>query len=253
MRVYVIHINSRYPSLRYWTHSSVLCKMGEVKGLSLSASRTDSIAQSTCPMTPPASVSLLVGPLPILPAAPAQPLTRSTCWGRSCPEGQNALAGRVHNPPNKMKHNCNASPGEGQSDGPSPRLLSPQAALLPGLGPRPSSSLSWPLPWGCSTGKVPIGGPSCDPSSRMGAAPHSGATAVSRLDTSAPELSPPISHYDHHYSHYDHRSHTRRSHTLLSHTTLSHTTLRHTALTLGPSALLSLEEMARRLCLQHVS
>ena len=227
MRVYVIHINSRYPSLRYWTHCSVLCKMGEVKGLSLSASRTDSIAQSTCP-SDSSSVSLLVGPPPVLHAAPAQPLTRSTCWGRSCPEGQNALAGRVHNPPNKMKHNCNASPGEGQSDGPSPRLLSPQAALLPGLGPRPSSSLSWPLPWGCSTGKVPIGGPSCDPSSRMGAAPHSGATAVSRLDTSAPELSPPISHYDHHYSHYDHRSHTHRSHTPLSHTT--HTRRSHTPL-----------------------
>ena len=163
-----------------------------------------------------------------------------------------------------MKHNCNASPGEGQSDGPSPWLLSPQAALLPGLGPRPSSSLSWPLPWGCSTGKVPIGGPSCDPSSRMGAAPHSGAPAVSQLDTSAPELSPPISHYDHHYSHYDHRSHTHRSHTPLSHTTLTQDTLTHhsqthcshtrtTALTPRPSALRSLEEMARRLCLQHVS
>ena len=234
MRVYVIHISSRSLSLRCWTHCSLLCKMGDVKGLSLSASRTDSIAQSTCPMTPPASVSLLVGPLPILPAAPAQPLTRSTCWGRSCPEGQNALAGRAHNQANKMRYNPNASLGEGQSEGPSPRLLSPQATLLPGLGPRPSSSLSWPLPWGCSTGKVPIGGPSCDPSSRMGAAPHSGATAVSRLDTSAPELSPPISHYDHHYSHYDHRSHTHHSHTLLSHTTLSHTTLRHTALTPGP-------------------
>ena len=126
-----------------------------------------------------------------------------------------------------MKHNCNASPGEGQSDGPSPRLLSPQAALLPGLGPRPSSSLSWPLPWGSSTGKVPIGGPFCDPSSRMGAAPHSGATAVSRLDTSAPELSPPISHYDHRYSHYDHRSHTHRSHTPLSHNALTHHSQTH--------------------------
>ena len=185
-------------------------------------------------MTPPASVSLLVGPLPILPAAPAQPLTRSTCWGRSCPEGQNALAGRAHNQANKMRHNPNASLGEGQSEGPSPRLLSPQATLLPGLGPRPRSSLSWPLPWSNSTGKLPIGGPFCDPSSWMGAAPHSGATAVSRLDTSAPELSPPISHYDHRYSHYDHRSHTHHSHTLLSHTTLSHTTLRHTALRLGP-------------------
>ena len=51
-------------------------------------------------------------------------------------------------------------------------------------------------------------------------------------------------------------SHTPLSHTTLthySHTTPSHTTLRHTALTLGPPALLSLEEMARRLCLQHVS
>ena len=179
-------------------------------------------------MTPPDTVSLLVGPPPVLHTAPAQPLTRSTCWGPSCPEGQNALAGRAHNHANKMKHNCNALPCEGQSDGPSPRLLSPQAALLPGLGPRPSSSLSWPLPWGCSTGKVPIGGPSCDPSSRMGAAPHSGATAVSRLDTSAPELSPPISHYDHHYSHYDHRSHTHRSLTPLSHTT--HTRHPHTPL-----------------------
>ena len=158
-----------------------------------------------------------------------------------------------------MKHNPNASLGEGQSEGPSPRLLSPQATLLPGLGPRPSSSLSWPLPWGSSTGKVPIGGPFCDPSSWMGAAPHSGATAVSRLDTSAPELSPPISHYDHHYSHYDHRSHTHHSHTLLTHDALTHHPQTHcshtrtTALTLRPPALLSLEEMARRLCLQHVS
>ena len=222
MRVYVIHISSRYASLRYWTHCSVLCKMGEVKGLSLSASRTDSIAQSTCPSDFYRQCFPSCG-------APARP-PRSTCTttykvnllGLILPRRQKALAGRVHNPPNKMKHNCNASPGEGQSDGPSPRLLSPQAALLPGLGPRPSSSLSWPLPWGCSTGKVPIGGPSCDPSSRMGAAPHSGATAVSRLDTSAPELSPLISHYDHHYSHYDHHSHTHCSHTPLSHTALSH-------------------------------
>ena len=59
-------------------------------------------------------------------------------------------------------------------------LTSPQATLLTGLGPRPSSSLSWPLPWGCSTEKAPTGGPFCNPSSRMGAAPHSGATAVSR-------------------------------------------------------------------------
>ena len=167
-------------------------------------------------MTPTDTVSLLVGPPPVLHAAPAQPLTRSTCWGRSCPEGQNALAGRAHNQANKMRHNPNASLGEGQSEGPSPRLLSPQATLLPGLGPRPSSSLSWPLPWGSSTGKVPIGGPFCDPSSWMGAAPHSGATAVSRLDTSAPELSPPISHYDHHYSHYDHCSHTKTTSTAVS-------------------------------------
>ena len=54
------------------------------------------------------------------------------------------------------------------------------------------------------------------------------------------------------------------SHTPLSHTTLTHDALTHhsqthcshtrtTALTPRPSALLSLEEMARRLCLQHVS
>ena len=106
-------------------------------------------------------------------------------------------------------------------------LTSPQATLLTGLGPRPSSSLSWPLPWGCSTEKAPTGGPFCNPSSRMGAAPHSGATAVSRLDSSAPELSPPTSHYDHHYSHYDHCSHTHRSQTPLSHTTLAHNALTH--------------------------
>ena len=101
-------------------------------------------------------------------------------------------------------------------------LTSPQATLLTGLGPRPSSSLSWPLPWGCSTEKAPPGGPCCNPSSRMGAAPHSGATAVSWQDTSAPELKPPISHYNHCYSHYDHRSHTHCSHTPLSHTPLPH-------------------------------
>ena len=102
-----------------------------------------------------------------------------------------------------MKHNPDASPGEGQSNGPSPQLLSPQATLLPGLGPRPSL-LSWPLPWGCSTEKAPTGGPFCDPSSRMRAAPNSGA----------PELSPPISHYDH-------RSHTHRSHTMTTSTAVS--------------------------------
>jgi len=58
-------------------------------------------------------------------------------------------------------------------------LTSPQATLLIGLGPRPNSSLSWPLPWGCSTEKAPTGGPFCNPTSRMWADPHSGATAVS--------------------------------------------------------------------------
>ena len=61
-------------------------------------------------------------------------------------------------------------------------------------------------------------------------------------------IRPPLSHTP-----LSHTTLTHHSHTLLSHTTLSHTTLRHTALRLGPSALLSLEEMARRLCLQHVS
>ena len=126
-----------------------------------------------------------------------------------------------------MKHSPNASLGKGQSHGPSPQLFSRQSAPLPELGPRPRSSLSWLLPWGCSAGKVPIGGPFCDPSSRMGAVPHSGATAVSRLDSSALELSPPISHYGHRYSHYNHCSHTHHSQTPLSDTTLTHTTLTH--------------------------
>ena len=127
-----------------------------------------------------------------------------------------------------MKHSPNASLGKGQSYGPSPQLFSRQSTPLPELGPRLRSSLSWLLPWGCSAGKVPIGGPFCDPSSQMGAVPHSGATAVSRLDSSAPELSPPISHYGH-WSH-THRSQTPLSHTALrhhSHTPLSHTTLTH--------------------------
>ena len=130
--------------------------------------------------------------------------------------------GRAHSHANKMKHSPSALPGKGQSDGPSPRLLSRQSTPLPELGPRPRSSLSWPSLWGCSTGKVPIGGPFCDPSSRMGAVPHSGATAVSRLDSSAPELSPLISHYDHHYSHYDHCSQTPLSHTALTHHSRTH-------------------------------
>ena len=141
--------------------------------------------------------------------------------------------GRAHSHANKMKHSPSALPGKGQSDGPSPRLLSRQSTPLPELGPRPRSSLSWPSLWGCSTGKVPIGGPFCDPSLRMGAVPHSGATAVSRLDSSAPELSPLISHYDHHYSHYDHCSQTPLSHTALTHhsrTQRSHTPLSHTPL-----------------------
>ena len=70
-----------------------------------------------------------------------------------------------------MKHNPNTSLGEAQSDGPSPWLLSPQATLLPGLGPRPSSSWSWSLPWGCNTEKVPTGGPFGYTLLQMGAAP----------------------------------------------------------------------------------
>ena len=59
MRVYVIHVSSRYLSLKYWTHWSVVCKMGDINRLRLSASRTDSLARSSCPETPPASVSFL--------------------------------------------------------------------------------------------------------------------------------------------------------------------------------------------------
>jgi len=70
-----------------------------------------------------------------------------------------------------MKHNPKTSLGEAQSDGPSPWLLSPQATLLPGLGPRPSSSWSWSLPWGCNTEKVPTGGPFGYTLLQMGAAP----------------------------------------------------------------------------------
>ena len=108
----------------------------------------------------------------------------------------------------------NASSGEGQSDGPSAPLLSPRDTLLPGLGPRPTSLSSSPLPWGCSIGKAPTGGPFCDPSSWMGAAPHSRATAVSQVVTSAPELSPLISHHEH------------RSHTPLSHYNHQHQRLK---------------------------
>ena len=85
---------------------------------------------------------------------------------------------------------------------------------------RPTYFFSWPFSWGCSMGKAPMGWPFCDPSSRMGAAPHSGTPAVF-------QVAPPISHYDHH-SH-THRSHTYRSHTHRSHThtALSHTPLSH--------------------------
>ena len=185
------------------------------------------------PVTPPATVPLPVGPPPIVHAAPAQPLTRSSCWGRSCPGGQNALAARAQDHVNKMKHNPNALPAEGQPNGPSPRLLSP---LLPGLGMRPTYFFSWPFAWGCSMGKAPIGGPFCDPSSRMGAAPHSGTPAVSQSDT---EVSPPISHYDHR-SHtplsHTHRSHTYRS---LTHRALTHRDLTHCSHTMTTSSAVS--------------
>ena len=49
MRVYVIHVSTRYLSLKYWTHWSVLCKIGDINGLRLSTSRTDSLARSSCP------------------------------------------------------------------------------------------------------------------------------------------------------------------------------------------------------------
>ena len=156
-----------------------------------------------------------------------------------------------------MKHNPNASPGEGQSDGPRPQLLLPLGTLLPGLGPRPSFLSSWPLSWGCSIGKGPTGGPFCDPSSWMGAAPtqgqlllqsdtshlryhhqsHSTTTALtytalthhSHIPLSHTPLSHiPLSHTAlTHHSH-THHSHTHRSHTLLSHTTLTHTHCPHT-------------------------
>ena len=120
MRVYVIHVSSRYPSLKYWTHWSVVCKMGDINRLRLSASRTDSLARSSCPETPPASVSFLwkkgdVKGLSLSASrtdliaqstcprdsssqcfpscgAPAHPLRgtcttsyKVNCWGRSCP------------------------------------------------------------------------------------------------------------------------------------------------------------------------
>ena len=91
-----------------------------------------------------------------------------------------------------------------------PPLLSP---LLPGLGMRPTYFFSWPFSWGCSMGKAPIGWPFCDPSSRMGAAPHSGDTCCF-----------PVRYWG-----------------------------ITTDLTLWPPAPLSQEEMAQRLCLQHVS
>ena len=204
MRVYVIHISSRYPSLTCWTHWSVLCKTGDVKGLSLSASRTDCLARSRCPRDCSSQCIPSCG-------APAHP-PRSTCTTSNkvnllgstlptkakmpWPTGPTAMLTNETQP--------NASSGGGQCDGPSPPLLSPRDTLLPGLGPRPTSLSSWPLPWGCSTGKAPTGGPFCDPSSGMGAAPHSGATAVSQVVTLAPsyittDLTPraPLSHYDH--------------------------------------------------------
>ena len=102
-------------------------------------------------------------------------------------------------------------------------LTSPQATLLTGLGPRPSSSLSWPLPWGCSTEKAPTGGPCCNPSSRMGAAPHSGATAVSRQDTHQSHTTTTAIHtmttaLTH--TALTHHSHTHRSHTMTAALTL---------------------------------
>ena len=108
-------------------------------------------------------------------------------------------------------------------------LTSPQATLLTGLGPRPSSSLSWPLPWGCSTEKAPTGGPCCNPSSRMGAAPHSGQllfhsriplllsynhqshTTTTALHTMTTALT---------HTALTHHSHTHRSHTMTAALTL---------------------------------
>ena len=209
MRVYVIHISSRYPSLTCWTHWSVLCKTGDVKGLSLSASRTDCLARSRCPRDCSSQCIPSCG-------APAHP-PRSTCTtsnkvnllGSTLPTKAKTpwLTGPMAMLTNETQPN--ASSGGGQCDGPSPPLLSPRDTLLPGLGPRPTSLSSWPLPWGCSTGKAPTGGPFCDPSLGMGAAPHSGATAVSQVVTSAPELSPLISHHED-------RSHTTTTSTSVS-------------------------------------
>ena len=67
-------------------------------------------------------------------------------------------------------------------------------------------------------------------------------------------LRPPLSHTPLSHTTLTHHSHTLLTHDALTHhpqTHCSHT--RTTALTLRPPALLSLEEMARRLCLQHVS
>ena len=83
MRVYVIHVSSRYPSLKYWTHWSVLCKMGDINRLSLSASRTDSRARSSCPEIPPARISFLCKKGDIkglsLSASRTDSIAQSTC------------------------------------------------------------------------------------------------------------------------------------------------------------------------------
>ena len=120
-----------------------------------------------------------------------------------------------------MRHNPSALRGEGQSDESSPQLLSPQATLLPGFGQRPSSSLSWPLPWGCSTEKAPTGRPCCDPSSWMGAAPNSEQLLFHSLIRQ--------------HSSYHHQSHTTTTAIHTTTTALTHTSLTfdltHTGLT----------------------
>ena len=120
MRVYVIHVSSRYPSLKHWTHCSVACKMGDINGLSLSASRTDSLARSSCPRDSSSQCilsleegrrkgfSLSASRTDLIAqstcprdsssqcfpscGAPAHPLRgtcttsyKVNCWGRSCP------------------------------------------------------------------------------------------------------------------------------------------------------------------------
>lgn len=136
-----------------------------------------------------------------------------------------------------MKHNPNASPGEGQSDGPRPQLLSPLGTLLPGLGPRPSFLSSWPLSWGCSIGKGPTGGRFCDPSSRMGAAPTQGQllfhsqTPHTRDITTNLTVRPLLSHTRLSHTTLIYRSLIHHSHIPLSHTALTHDSHTHTALT----------------------